>query len=127
MLDIYTKPECGQVDGQDFFAAPTQRKPVKRTSEQYTERRIAAVGALRPGSEKVEMVADASLNNGVVGVVCGEAFNAVYVSEEDLMNAALDAVRSGVTTPIIRLTPEQLDELERERPGEDYCTRPYLY
>lgn len=103
------------------------QRAVQRTPDAYAKRRIIATGALRPGSDKVEMVADAALNAGKAEIVTGEAFNVAYVSEEDVMNAALDALRSGATMPVVRLSDAQLAEIEAERIGEDFSTQPFLY
>lgn len=43
------------------------------------------------------------------------------------LQQALDSLRAGHTPPIARLTPQQLEEIERERPGEDFSQLPFLY
>lgn len=122
------------VDGVPFYSedelTPEKwlaQQCVKRTPEQYAKRRIIATGALRPGSDKVEMVADAALNAGKAEIMTGAAFSVAYVSEEDTMLAALDALRAQVVTPVARLSDEQLAEIEAERPGEDFSTKPFLF
>lgn len=57
--------------------------------------------------------------------------NIVFVMGElDMMTADLAALRctdADYEAPFARLTDEQLDEIESERPGEDFSTRPYLF
>ena len=43
---------------------------------------------------------------------------ALYGSDEEAMDMALAALRSGVVEPIVRLTDEQMEEMERELWGE---------
>lgn len=49
------------------------------------------------------------------------------VDPDEVFSAALSDLRSGLVEPIVRLTSEQMDAIEDERPGEDYSTHPYLY
>lgn len=46
--------------------------------------------------------------------------------EITFLHQALDSLRAGAA-PIARLTPEQVEEIERERPGEDFSRNPFLY
>ena len=43
------------------------------------------------------------------------------------LQQVLDSLRAGHTPPITHLTPEQLEEIERERPGEDFSRSPFFY
>jgi len=142
-LDIYTKPDPETEDDYYCFAAPTPHK------------RILAVGYIHSGQPPV-IVADAeeltpevwlarrAAECGVTADHLPEACQAAHeaalaertdevhqfaamLDEMAAMDADLAALRIGIVEPIVRLTPEQLDEIERDRPGEDYCTRPYLY
>ena len=49
------------------------------------------------------------------------------VDPSEVFASALSDLRSGLVEPIVRLTSEQMDELERERPGAEFCETPYLY
>jgi hypothetical protein len=48
------------------------------------------------------------------------------MSELEFMDYVLDTLSAG-REPIVRLTDEQLAEIENERPGEDFTHYPYLY
>lgn len=128
-MPAHPTPVAATVESDDELTPEKwlAQRAVKRTPKAYAQRRIIATGALRPGSDKVEFVADAALNAGKAEIVTGAAFNVAYVSEEDTMLAALDALRAQVVTPVARLSDEQLAEIEAERPGEDFSTKPFLF
>ena len=44
-----------------------------------------------------------------------------------LMAADLDALRLGLVKPLARLTKAQMDEIERERIGADFCESPWVW
>jgi hypothetical protein len=48
------------------------------------------------------------------------------MSELEFMDSVLDTLRAG-TEPILRLTDEQLAEIEDEHPGADFTRHPFLY
>lgn len=49
------------------------------------------------------------------------------MTEVDFMDADLDALQLGLVKRMVRLSPEQMDEIENERIGADYCNQPWLY
>lgn len=67
------------------------------------------------------------------GGVCEDSYRLGYlagvvtkpVSELETMDAALEALRSGQVEPVVRLSDEQMAEIEDERPGEEICNRPW--
>ena len=48
------------------------------------------------------------------------------MGELEFMDHVLDTLHAG-REPIVRLTDEQLAEIERERPGDDFTHYPFLY
>lgn len=52
------------------------------------------------------------------GVACGDAV-AAAVNELDFMAQTLDALRNGDVEPLVKLSDEQLYEIERDRPGSE--------
>jgi hypothetical protein len=50
----------------------------------------------------------------------------VPLTELELMDADLDVLQDGDwEAPFARLTAEQLEEIENERPGHELCTNPW--
>jgi len=47
--------------------------------------------------------------------------------EIEFMGAELTSLRLGLAAPVQRLISAQMDEIERERVGADFCQRPYLW
>lgn len=56
-----------------------------------------------------------------------EFWDALRSNEQTQMDADLDAMRSGDMQPMTRLTDAQMAAIEEERPGSDFCERPYLF
>jgi hypothetical protein len=53
-------------------------------------------------------------------LVCPEA-----LAEFEFMDWTLLLLRAGIEQPIVRLTEEQLAEIENERPGEEFSHYPF--
>ena len=94
---IAPKAEAIRVGDDDLFAPVAPRKPVKPF----------ALGTTLAGKPIV--------------------IKSVAVTELDAMSADLAKLQAGLVEPVVRLTSEQLDEIESERPGEDFSTQPFLY
>ena len=92
---IAPKAEAIRVGDDDLFAPVPPRKPVKR---------ILALGTTLVGQPVVIRP---------------------VVDELDAMAADLATLQAGLVEPVVRLTSEQLDEIESERPGEEISTRPW--
>lgn len=68
------------------------------------------------------------------GGICEHSYRLGYlagvaskpVSELEEMDAVLAALRNGAE-PIVRLSDEELAEIEKERPGEDFSTKPWQW
>ncbi len=59
-------------------------------------------------------------------LACMNAQITMQLPELDFMAAALDALRSGdCEAPFARLTDEQMEAIEAERPGHELCTQPW--
>lgn len=67
------------------------------------------------------------------GGVCEDSYRLGYlsalatkpVSDREAMDEVLAALRSGQVEPVVYLTDAQMNEIEDERPGEEFCNRPW--
>ncbi len=120
--------------------------PEKWLAQQDANRRIIAAGQIKSGV-LTKLVVDAAiatraaecgltadhLQNGVQKALHAQAIEArhaevhAFADELAAMDADLAALRAQVVEPVARLTPEQLQEIEDERIGEDFSTHPFAY
>lgn len=126
--------------GEDFT-------PEMWLERQNAKKRVIAIGKIQAG-QLVELTVDqaiTALKAAEVGVIADkletdaqkdihaaavEVRHAdVHAFEEEMlrMNADLAALRAEIVPPVVRLTPEQLEEIENERPGEEFSTKPFLF
>ena len=79
---------------------------------------------LLPGGMTAELIADLEEQGIVVCLETGQAFD-----ELTMMAVDLDAIQADEawSAPFARLTDEQLEEIEAERPGEHFSQFPFLY
>jgi hypothetical protein len=67
------------------------------------------------------------VNGGAVEITRPTLDEQIAINAELIaMNRDLDALLAGKPLAY-RLTPAQVAEIENERPGEDYCTRPWAW
>ena len=133
--DIITKPDPESVDGFYCYAVPT-----KRTT------RVIAIGKIQ-GRKLIRLAVDSAI--AVRAAECGltadhldndlqKAFHAkamearhtevhAFADELAAMDKDLAALRAQVVEPVVRLSDAQLAEIEAERPGEEFSTKPFLF
>ena len=126
--------------GEDFT-------PEMWLEQQNAKKRVIAVGKIKAG-ELVELTVDqaiTALKAAEVGVIADKLETdeqktihaaAVEVRHADVhafeaemlrMNADLAALRAQLVEPVVRLTPEQLEEIESEHIGAEHSAQPFLY
>ena len=126
--------------GEDFT-------PEMWLEQQNAKKRVIAVGKIKAG-ELVELTVDqaiTALKAAEVGVIADMLETdeqktihaaAVEVRHADVhafeaemlrMNADLAALRAQLVEPVVRLTPEQLEEIESEHIGAEHSAQPFLY
>lgn len=79
---------------------------------QWVEYKVALVKAIDADQDNQAWLKEHGLND---------------VAPSEIFASALDDLRSGKTELYARLTKAQMDEIERERPGQELSEQPYLY
>lgn len=143
-MPAHPMPQSATVNEEDDFT------PEKWLAEQAAKRtpskRVIAVGKIQ-GRKLIRLAVDSAIAQRAaecgltadhlandlqraIHAQCVEARHAevnAFADELAAMDADLAKLRAEIVQPVVRLSDATLAEIERERPGEDFCTSPFNY